>query len=560
MRWLCVLLLSALAAAAESETVLWETNFQSLNGIKASSQEIRPTVSGGSLFLEIRLDPENKRQWPQTVIQLDWQYELSERTAVEFECIYSENAENLQNIGFSVKPTAVSKGAAFPAKVKPNSVYKLRLPLAPAVENNNKIDSLVIHINKTMNLPEATGRLEIRHLKLLDCGKVVSALPMKIQPMNTVETDNRMDIEINNLLNNPYLKIAGDGIPPVNWNGEEKNFAYGKSPNNGRAFVLTGDPERTVSLGQSGIILVPGETYQVSGYVKGSNFNGTGGIGFAGERWHKFWGFKIKTENVPEDWHYFEVPFIFTPNRGNTGSFVMYLLKGSQGKIMIDRVILEALTPKGLEGSKNFLAGDDFDARYAAAKAARTFKIGPPSADYKLVWADEFDGDSLDANKWVNYELDVYRESRKHITSTSRCAKLDGKGHLLLRTEFDGDLTWGPFPHTNGKFTPVYGYFECRFKIHHTDMINASFWMLPAQRNAKTGPVKSGHEIDIFEIILPSTERMSQTTHWSIWDEENSKFLPRSGGTVSRKVPGLSENYHYAALEWTPTDYIFYID
>jgi hypothetical protein len=55
---------------------------------------------------------------------------------------------------------------------------------------------------------------------------------------------------------------------------------------------------------------------------------------------------------------------------------------------------------------------------------------GPPSDNYKLLWADEFDGDELDLSKWDYRGLGPRGDA---VIVKDRTA-LDGKGNLVLTT------------------------------------------------------------------------------------------------------------------------------
>ena len=51
-----------------------------------------------------------------------------------------------------------------------------------------------------------------------------------------------------------------------------------------------------------------------------------------------------------------------------------------------------------------------------------------PSPDYRLVWADEFNGTTLDRKKWDYRQLG----KRRDAINVKETVRLDGKGHLVL--------------------------------------------------------------------------------------------------------------------------------
>ena len=412
----------------------------------------------------------------------------------------------------------------------------------------------------------------LRRLTLLAlCLLAASAALAKIVPLSQAPVDKRMDIEVNNLLDNPYLK-EGASVPPRHWNltlrdnvPVEQAFQYAPPRDTDartggrRSFRLNSISKQAVVLMQNGLYLVPGEPYRVSGYIRGMDFSGSVGIGVIGKTFSKVRGLTCTTQKINSGWHYFEVEF--THDLADICRFVMFLQKGSAGSVLIERPILEPLSQKGLRESRRLLPNDDFDQRYAKARK-EGFRSGPPSPDYRLVWQDEFDGTALDTSKWVNYYLDIYRVKRKKIIDTPRCARLNGKGQIELVAEYDAkeDLVYLPFLTTKGKYTPKYGYFECRFRLHQEDMLNAAFWLLSIDRNLEKtiGPVKNGHEIDIMECILPSCEQISQTTHYRRFD--GKEYSIPAGGTIARKMPGFSKGWHTVGFEWTPDAYRWFID
>ena len=173
------------------------------------------------------------------------------------------------------------------------------------------------------------------------------------------------------------------------------------------------------------------------------------------------------------------------------------------------------------------------------------------------MWSDEFDGDALNTDVWKVFSADF--QGKRPYRLAPNAVKLDGKGHVLFTASLaeDGKVE-APRIATAGRKSFTFGYFECRFKLHDSNFANASFWMLPEGHMDARDPVHKGMEIDIMECITPSLDTMSHTTHW--YSRIDGKLVSFSGGTLGRTVPGLNKGWHTIALEWTPTDLIFYID
>ena len=197
-----------------------------------------------------------------------------------------------------------------------------------------------------------------------------------------------------------------------------------------------------------------------------------------------------------------------------------------------------------------------FSADYAEA-VKRGFRSGPPSPGYKLVWSDEFDGNSIDTKNWKVYKLDFKGQRPYRLVPSA--VRLDGEGHVLFTTSLAADgKVEQPRISTSGHKAFTFGYFECRFLLHDSDLANAAFWMLPEGKMDVRDPVHRGLEIDIMECPNPSLDILTHDTH--CYSRVDGKRITYSGGTQSRRIPGLTKGWHTAALEWTPTDLVFYID
>ena len=107
----------------------------------------------------------------------------------------------------------------------------------------------------------------------------------------------------------------------------------------------------------------------------------------------------------------------------------------------------------------------------------------PEGRNWKLVWADEFDGTELDRSKW-DYRLHMM--GKRHITWDDEGVKLDGQSHAVfsiyekngeicssqLQTGYnyfdappqdadcwDGGLHWPLGSFRQAKYLKRYGYF-----------------------------------------------------------------------------------------------------
>lgn len=180
-----------------------------------------------------------------------------------------------------------------------------------------------------------------------------------------------------------------------------------------------------------------------------------------------------------------------------------------------------------------------------------------PGNEWKLVWSDDFDGNSLDLTKW-NYRQLGKRES---AMISKECITLDGKGHLLVSVfEKDGVMQNGMIG-TQGKFVATYGKFEARIKFPEMQGQHGSFWMQPDKPGKQQNDAAaSGAEIDIIEWF--GAGRSDGGTASNIyWPSSKGNH---AGGTKDFKLlkagEKLSDDFHVFSLEWSPTEYVFRMD
>jgi beta-glucanase (GH16 family) len=134
---------------------------------------------------------------------------------------------------------------------------------------------------------------------------------------------------------------------------------------------------------------------------------------------------------------------------------------------------------------------------------------------YRLVWSDEFEGNSIDGSKWVydlggggwgNNELECYtnRGQNSYVA--------DGMLHIkAIKESYEGKDYTSARMKTKGKFEFQYGYVEARIKLPRGNGVWPAFWMLGQNIDSVNWP--SCGEIDIVEAV--NTEnKIYATCHW----------------------------------------------
>ena len=213
----------------------------------------------------------------------------------------------------------------------------------------------------------------------------------------------------------------------------------------------------------------------------------------------------------------------------------------------------------------------------------------PENKKWKLVWSDEFDGDTLDETKW-GFRLNYWGQRAQQFTDQG--VSLDGKGNVVFRpvvedgmvksaqlqtgeNSFDGldldgaianrlarkkgDNPWGdqveiwPLrPLKKPKFMHRYGYYEVRVKLQTKDFWWSAFWIQSPMIGASYDPGQSGVECDIMENFVDGT-----LTSGNIFGGYGKTFADEARIHYPYTNDG---EYHRFGVEWNEQGYVFYFD
>ena len=181
-------------------------------------------------------------------------------------------------------------------------------------------------------------------------------------------------------------------------------------------------------------------------------------------------------------------------------------------------------------------------------------------ASWSLVWADEFNGTSLDAANWTpdvgngcpdlcgwgNNELQYYRSQNVAVTG----------GNLVLTTRaesYGGSAFTSGKVHTRDKHAFLYGRVEMRAKLPTGGGMWPAFWMMP-QDNAYGGWASSG-EIDIMESANGTTSVGGALHYGGTYPANTSTSSSYSLGGAN-----FADAFHTYAVEWEPDTIRWYVD
>lgn len=198
--------------------------------------------------------------------------------------------------------------------------------------------------------------------------------------------------------------------------------------------------------------------------------------------------------------------------------------------------------------------------------------LDTPDPEWRLVWADEFNGTSLDRTKWTpetscwgggNYERQCYTDRLDNIEVKDGILHLKAKAESFTGLEFPQDradrgrsvtrdYTSGKL-RTTGLQSWTYGRFEARLKLPKGQGTWPAFWMLPENNVYGEWPLSG--EIDIMEAVnlgakcddcgnSKTENRSSVALHFGDkWPDNKFKF-------AAHRLPDGIDAYHIFAVEW----------
>ena len=181
-----------------------------------------------------------------------------------------------------------------------------------------------------------------------------------------------------------------------------------------------------------------------------------------------------------------------------------------------------------------------------------------PTGYSKLIFQDEFDGNSVNTAKW-GYDVGGWgwgNDESQYYTEGNNSSVKDGYLTITAKEE-----TIGSNPYTSsrmvtkGKFSFKYGYIEGRIALPEIQGMWPAFWMLP-ETNVYGGWPYSG-EIDIMEARGRVNNSYGSAIHHTT-GEVNGGHTYESHDTTFKT--GTLKDFHLYACEWKEDQIKFYID
>ncbi len=180
-------------------------------------------------------------------------------------------------------------------------------------------------------------------------------------------------------------------------------------------------------------------------------------------------------------------------------------------------------------------------------------------AGWKLVWSEEFSGNSIDTNHWTfetgnhdgwgNHELEYYTDNSQNAYVSN------GILHIVARTN-----NVGGFKYTSariksaGLFARKYGRFEFRAKVPPGKGYWPAIWLMP--EHSLYGGWPSCGEIDILENKGDYPAVVQGTIHYA---GPNGEGL-QSTGIFTFPVGENANAFHTYDLDWSTNSISWYVD
>ena len=177
---------------------------------------------------------------------------------------------------------------------------------------------------------------------------------------------------------------------------------------------------------------------------------------------------------------------------------------------------------------------------------------------YSLVWADEFDGNSLNLNNWGfdignsgwgNNELEYYQDGNKNVTVANGTLTITAKKEKVQSANYTSARI-----KTQGKKSFTFGRIDIRAKLMTGQGYWPALWMLGESISSIGWPACG--EIDIMELVGSKPNVVLGTAHWG---------LPGNGSTyITRNYTlngtDFSKEYHVFSIVWVKDQIQWYVD
>ncbi len=189
-----------------------------------------------------------------------------------------------------------------------------------------------------------------------------------------------------------------------------------------------------------------------------------------------------------------------------------------------------------------------------------------PGEGWKLVWSDEFSGETINTNNWNLQVVEAgrYNEEWQRYTNSDKNAYIEND-QLVIKAIHESnkhgvDQYSSARLNTANKQSWKYGKISARIKLPHGKGIWPAFWMLGANIDENGGdtPWPQSGEIDILELYGTNDDA---TIEANIHYADISNSHAQMGAVhYSLEEGKFADDFHIFELEWTKEKVTWLVD
>lgn len=177
---------------------------------------------------------------------------------------------------------------------------------------------------------------------------------------------------------------------------------------------------------------------------------------------------------------------------------------------------------------------------------------------YSLVWADEFEGTSLNLNDWSyeignsgwgNNELQYYQSGNKNVTVSNGTLTITAKKESINGANYTSARI-----KTQGKKSFTFGRIDIRAKLMTGQGYWPALWMLGESISSVGWPACG--EIDIMELVGHKPSTVVGTAHWGL-PGKNSTYISRN---YTLSGTDFSKEFHVFSIVWVKDQIQWFVD